>query len=162
MPPQAVGWWPALWELNEEPNTAGGADELDNMEQVAPILWGTNVVQQTEQCYASDCSYGNNLFAQTTVATGDSAQHTYAALATSSYVGFYVDNVAKSTQFTRFSNAPLMPIINFQVCTNNSWCEPAPAAGATAQMIVKYYRYYAPPATSDPCPTPYDVPALPT
>jgi len=150
--PNGNGWWPALWSLDNGDDT-----EYDAMEENS-FWWGNDVVQQTEQN-----SGGSEADTQITLPTLSTAFHTYAYLVTSSNVGFYADNVAQSN-FPRYHTSAVNTIMNIQICKtgSQSYCNTAPAATATAQMTVKYYRHYAPPATSDPCLTPYDVPALPT
>jgi hypothetical protein len=155
--PGGNGWWPAAWLLNMTGTPP--YNEFDNLEQWGPETIGSNVVQQTEQCL-QQCTAGPGLYSRTTVATSSSAQHTYAVLATPTGVGFYVDNTPTTTAFTRYEQSPVSPVMNLQVCTGNSWCPPAPAASATAEMIVRYYAYYAPPAVSTPCSQPYNVPKL--
>ena len=156
--PSGDGWWPAVWLQNE--TGSGGYDELDNEEEWGPSQFGPNVVQQTQQCVSPACS-GPSLYERTTVTTSATAQHTYGALATSNYVGFYIDNVPTTSRYPRFTQSGLDPIMNLQVCTKDSYCAPAPATDARAAMIVKYYRYYAPPDKPAPCPEPYDLPPLP-
>jgi beta-glucanase (GH16 family) len=156
--PGGNGWWPAVWLLNEAMN-GSTYQELDTEEQWGPETIGANVVQQTQQC-GSGANCSNQIYQRTTVGSSDTAQHTYATIATPSYVGFYIDGAATTAAYPRYTNTGLNPILNLQVCTPNSYCPPAPAATATAQMIVKYYAYYAPPPTPAPCGPPYDVPAL--
>jgi len=157
--PSGNGWWPAVWELNE--TTMGCYDELDNLEQWSPDVFGAGSVSQTEQLSSGACAVdgGTALGHKTIVATSDSAFHTYGALATSTYVGFYIDAMATTKQLPRYAVTPLNPIIQVQVCIA-SWCQPYAGPTDTARMIVQYYRYYAPPPTPTSCPAPYDLPGL--
>jgi hypothetical protein len=155
--PSTAGWWPALWLLNE--SGAGLYNETDVMEAWGPHALGPNFVEQTEILNAGQ---GPAPYARTSVPTDSTQMHTYAALITPSYVGFYIDNAAKSKQLTRSnSTAPLNPILDLESCAPTSWCAPAPPAGQSATMTVEHYRYYAPPIKSTPCAPPYDVPAIP-
>ena len=132
-----ASWWPAVWTFNNTPLT-GNANEMDNEEQWPWTVIGTNVVQQTEQCY-SPCTSGSIVGYRGTIATSETAMNTYGAFVTPSYNGFYVNGAPSSTQMHKNSTGPLGPIMTLQV---NGAYGVTPAAGATADMIVAYYAHY--------------------
>jgi hypothetical protein len=152
--PGGAGWWPSDWLLNM---SGGGAyNEWDAFEQWGPSVIGANVIQQTEQ----PSVLSTQLFARTTSATADSAQHLYGIFVTPSGGAFYFDRTQSSTGLFPLNSGagvPLDPIIQMQVCANaknwpnGNFCEPAPAATASAASITRYYAHFSPPATPAPC-----------
>ena len=149
--PGGPGWWPAAWLLNQ--TTMGEYNEIDNLEQWGPATFGPNVVVQTRQLPM------NSPNVKLTIASASSAQHTYAAIVTDSFTGFYIDGVPSSKRLARGPTTPMSPIMNLQSCIAG-WCAPGPDPSGTGTMIVRYYRYYAPTSTAKTCAPPFDLPAL--
>lgn len=148
--PVTKGWWPALGELS---GGNGIYNEVDNLEVFSEVT-GLNVMQQTMQGSKSMPSY-----ARLTVPTASTAMHSYAAIVTPSYTGFYIENVATSGKILPSgSTAPMLPIMNLHTFADGSWGAPS-AGNSTASILVEHYRYYAPPEPATPCAT-SDVPQI--
>jgi hypothetical protein len=131
-------WWPAVWTFNNTP-TAGPGRELDDLENWPGAVLGSNVVQQTEQCY-SPCSGGGTIGYRGVLASSQTAMNDYGSISTGPYVGFYINEVPTSTQMVNNNaSSPLAPILSLQV---NGAYGVTPGPGATADLIVAWYAYY--------------------
>ena len=162
-PNNAAGqsWWPAVWTLNE--TGTGNYTEYDNEEQWPAAVLGANVVQQTEQC-VSPCS-GSAHYQRTTLATSQTAMHSYGVYVSNSFAGFYIDRSPTTYQYPINATGAIDPIIQLQV---NGAYGVTPGPTASAQMLVQDYVYYSPSplsacsggiATPAPSPTPSPTPS---
>jgi len=134
MPPEAAGFWPAIWMSGSNSSTY----ELDIAE-----AWGNDPGVIAQTTHTSAGQYIGQQQVQTTGTTWSSEYHDYEMLWQPGRVTFYIDNVETASFTGDISNEFMYLMINFDVGGPNDFSGPANASTPSpAQFDIQYVRVY--------------------